>query len=564
MAASSKPASVIGGNATQPSSDSRGLSAGEISCVMITAVGIAVATRAAAKRVGKEGAITDLDGFTRACNSRLVWLVPYGLTSLELGGVGLQNSQLHKGLSSLAGLTKVDLSRNNLTQFPRQLLHLKRLITLDLSRNSITSLPPGIGGLRRLKRLNLMHNKLTGALEEGIGCLDSLEVLGLKGNCLTSLCESIGGCTALVELYVTDNQLTTLPKSIGKCKHLRKIQASFNNITFLPPEMEGLESLEMIRMAANPCLSDVPAFLSQLPSLSWMSLAGSLWSVGLGMWEEPCDGPRICRMDLKFGKKLGEGASGLVYLGSLGKQEVALKVFKGDLGPDGRVVDELEISSFVNHPNITKILHILPGDHAVAVMNLVPLDRAPLADRPCHGSELLRCTYESGATWTPEAVMRIGSGIAKALAYLHAHCIAHGDVYAHNILADAEGNATLCDFGASFMYPPGDAGNFEAIEVRAFGLLLQELAQRGGRGVTWIAEDLAAQCLSPKPSARPTFAELGNQLEAELMQAIDAKPGTAKERARRKTPGGEGSRSRSRSPNRSRSRSPRQSPRDER
>jgi hypothetical protein len=52
-----------------------------------------------------------------------------------------------------------------------------------------------------------MNNKLEGALPEGLGCLDALVSLGLKGNAITALHESLGGCASLIELYVTDNQL---------------------------------------------------------------------------------------------------------------------------------------------------------------------------------------------------------------------------------------------------------------------------------------------------------------------------------------------------------------------
>jgi hypothetical protein len=47
--------------------------------------------------------------------------------------------------------------------------------------------------------------------------------------------------------------------------------------------------------------------------------------------------------------------------------------------------------------------------------------------------------------------------------------ICHGDVYAHNLLYHGpSGQATLCDFGASFCYEQGE-GFWEAMEVRPFG-----------------------------------------------------------------------------------------------
>lgn len=43
-----------------------------------------------------------------------------------------------------------------------------------------------------------------------------------------------------------------------------------------------------------------------------------------------------------------------------------------------------------------------------------------------------------------------GGGRAQPLLFVLLLCrgIAHGDVYAHNVMASEEGHATLCDYGA--------------------------------------------------------------------------------------------------------------------
>lgn len=43
--------------------------------------------------------------------------------------------------------------------------------------------------------------------------------------------------------------------------------------------------------------------------------------------------------------------------------------------------------------------------------------------------------------------MNVAIGVANALEYLHQHNICHGDVYAHNVLADSHGKSVLCDYG---------------------------------------------------------------------------------------------------------------------
>jgi Leucine rich repeat len=181
-----------------------------------------VMTRLAEKRC-EGGIVVTTAGLDRACSSRLVRLIPWALTELHLARLDLKDADLNPKLSCLSGLRRVDLSYNKLATFPPQLLSLKRLLELNLAHNEIRRLPTGISRLRRLQRLNLMCNKLEGVLPEGLGALDALVSLGLKGNAITALNQSLGGCVSLVELYVTDNQL----------------QVSFSNITdrsahFLP------------------------------------------------------------------------------------------------------------------------------------------------------------------------------------------------------------------------------------------------------------------------------------------------------------------------------------------
>jgi serine/threonine protein kinase len=81
-----------------------------------------------------------------------------------------------------------------------------------------------------------------------------------------------------------------------------------------------------------------------------------------------------------------------------------------------------------------QVIGVVGGTKPCAIMKLVPLDCKPLADRP-DSTSVLKCKWATDAIFTPEAVMRIGANIARALEYLHSKGIAHGDVYAHNVLA---------------------------------------------------------------------------------------------------------------------------------
>ena len=69
-----------------------------------------------------------------------------------------------------------------------------------------------------------------------------------------------------------------------------------------------------------------------------------------------------------------------------------------------------------------------------------------MADKP-NFSSLLRCRWPPTLTFSVRYVLQVGSCVARALKYLHRIRICHGDVYAHNVVADENGNAVLCDYG---------------------------------------------------------------------------------------------------------------------
>lgn len=92
----------------------------------------------------------------------------------------------------------------------------------------------------------------------------------------------------------------------------------------------------------------------------------------------------------------------------------------------------------------------------------------PLAEKP-NLESLLRCRWEARRTYAVRFVHQVARDVAGALAFLHARHIAHGDVYAHNVLADENGESVLCDYGACYSLLCSRGG----LSARAATLLLQ-------------------------------------------------------------------------------------------
>jgi serine/threonine protein kinase len=297
-----------------------------------------------------------------------------------------------------------------------------------------------------------------------------------------------------------------------------------NQLHSLPPSLAGAPALELVRLAANQ-LTQLPGWLTELPRLAWLALAGN----PLGWTLPPL--PRLASVPwgrLQVGALLGEGASGHIY--SVQQQladhteALALKLFKGAVTSDG--LPEHERAACLaagQHPALCTPSAELcehPQGASGLLLPRIPPSFVNLAGPPSLES-CTRDVYPSGWQLDAHAAVRLAQTVAQALAHLHRCGVLHGDVYAHNILFNPDnGDAWLSDFGAATRLPadqPALCRALQALEVRALGCLLEELAQHAlpGPGVDTLAR-LGQVCQHPKPSQRPTVAEVCESLLGRL------------------------------------------------
>lgn len=118
---------------------------------------------------------------------------------------------------SIASYT-VDISSQELTELPQDILKQTQIEELDISNNEMTgSLPSEIGKLKNLKILNASNNQFTGIPAE-IGQLEKLEILDFSNNKLTGLPLELGNLSNLQTLDLSGNNVSTFD--------LEKIQSS--------------------------------------------------------------------------------------------------------------------------------------------------------------------------------------------------------------------------------------------------------------------------------------------------------------------------------------------------
>ena len=433
-------------------------------------------------------------------------------------------SQIRAG--KLSGIERLDLNCG-LSDFPREIFDLAdSLQVLNLSGNALSSLPDDLPRLHQLRVIFCSDNRFT-ELPAVLGQCPQLQMVGFKSNRIRSV-PAAALPPQLRWLILTDNELEALPSGIGDCTQLQKLMLAGNQLQQLPPQLAHCQQLELLRISANR-LSKLPSWLADMPRLTWLACGGNSDQQN----EAQTGLPSTPTMPVQWGRltlqhTLGEGASGVIYEAVLQANDnphqhdlVAVKLFKGAVTSDGWPHSELAACLAAGtHPHLIPLIGPLaghPGGAQALVMALIPPSFSTLALPP----SLQTCTrdvYPAGTQFSLQKVLRIALGVAHAAAHLHSRGKLHGDLYAHNLQCDADGLCLLGDMGAAWFLPAdnGSAQALQRLEVRAFGCLLEELlthcAEAANPTLTAVTT-LRDSCLKA-PAQRPLFNELVQTLLA--------------------------------------------------
>ncbi|NQZ48775.1 MAG: serine/threonine-protein kinase [Moritella sp.] len=360
-------------------------------------------------------------------------------------------SQLKSG--ELTGIKRLTLS-DNLTAFPLEILSLaSSLEILDLSNNQLTTLPAEIAQLTKLKILFASNNQFV-TLPEVLGQCPNLEMVGFKSNQINQVPEN-SLPVKLRWLILTDNRLEVLPDSLGERPRLQKLALAGNCLTELPQTMSQCHNLELVRISANR-LTACPEQLFGLPKLAWFAFSGNPFSQTSVSIDSV---PQLASSSYTLQNVLGQGASGVISKAVWNEQqtqfpdEIAVKVFKGEVTSDGYPEDELQACLKVgNHPSLVQSLAQVKEDGYLAlIMNLIPAHYANLGLPPCFNS-CTRDTFPTDFSLSITQIDKIVTQMEDVFVHLHDNQVCHGDLYAHNTLLDVDANIIFGDFGAATMY----------------------------------------------------------------------------------------------------------------
>ncbi|MGF1568508.1 MAG: leucine-rich repeat-containing protein kinase family protein [Nodosilinea sp.] len=425
----------------------------------------------------------------------------------------------------LVGTQRLNLSCG-LTTFPTEIFDLaETLEILDLSNNHLTTLPDSFAHLRRLKIVFFNNNQFE-TVPEVLSQCPQLSMVGFKSNQIVTVPENALPTTTRW-LILTDNRVESLPATLGNLSKLQKLMLAGNRLSALPDEMAACLNLELIRLSANQ-FRQLPPWLFRLPRLAWLAFAGNPLGAGMTQPSDPLL-PIIDWADLTLGDLLGQGASGLIFRGQWHQgqtqTEVAVKLFKGEITSDGFPPDEMRaaLAAGTHHHLVTPLGQVTnhPEQKNGLVFPLILPCYRVLGDPPSLES-CTRDTYAPDTEFSIASVLQIARGMATAAVHLHRRGLMHGDLYPHNTLVSAAGDILLGDFGAASGYDPTDLALGEAlerIEVRAFGCLLDDLLEHcpaltAPEHAATLARlhRLRQDCMQPTLALRPRLADIVNQL----------------------------------------------------
>lgn len=372
----------------------------------------------------------------------------------------------------------------DLTSFPEAIYALEdTLEILDLSGNALSTLPDDLDRFKKLRILFCSFNQFT-EMPTVLGKCTSLSMIGFKANKISHIPEEAIPTENLRWFIVTDNALAKLPEALGECQHLQKLMLAGNQLSTLPASMVNCRALELLRISANQ-FTDLPNWLFDLPRLTWLAYAGNPFSAAIeAAHMQQQQALEIDWSQLRIGDVLGQGASGIIYQAEWqhdGQNEaVAVKLFKGGLTSDGLPSCEMHANLVAGeHQNIVGVKGIItshPDNVQGLVMPLLNADLTILAGPP-NFETCSRDVYSADAALTAAQVKHISDGIASAMLHLHAQGLVHGDLYAHNIIWNDQ-RVVLSDLGGASFLPIQDKAMTKALEkldLRAYHVLLEEL-----------------------------------------------------------------------------------------
>ncbi|KAL2252374.1 LRR receptor-like serine/threonine-protein kinase RPK2 [Sesamum indicum] len=489
-------------------------------------------------------------------------------------------------------LMLLDASSNKISgTLPPSIGNLVSLFVLNLSWNSLPgSIPSNLGRMKNIKSLSLAGNNLNGSIPASLGQLYSLEVLDLSSNLLSGeIPKDLANLRNLSVLLLDNNKLSgQLPPELANISTLSAFNVSFNNLSGpLPPNNNMIKCNSFL---GNPSLH-CPMFSLSSPSadqqgrvgdsqtdasspsstprkkggngslnaieIASITSAAAVVSVLLALivlffytrkWKPrsrvsgtarkevivftdigfPLTFENVVHATGSFNASncIGNGGFGATYKAEiapgvlLAVKRLAVGRFQGVQQFDA----EIKTLGRLRHPNLVTLI----GYHASETEMFLIYNYLP-------GGNLEKFVQERSARAVDWRILhKIALDIARALAYLHDHCVPrvlHRDVKPSNILLDEDYNAYLSDFGLARLLGTSETHATTGV-AGTFGYVAPEYAMTcrvSDKADVYSYGVVLLELISDKKALDPSFSSYGNGFNIVAWACMLLRQGHAKE-----------------------------------
>lgn len=190
-------------------------------------------------------------------NNNLSGYLPPSIGRLQnLRTLELQSNKLLSlpdGLRELANLQILNVAGNQLTGLPMDVLETLPIVDLNACNNAMVGalFPFSVSGLSKLEYLDVANNSLASlAFSENLS-LPAIKTINIASNRIVAL-PDMSGWKELVSLAAADNKVSMLPQGFTSLKYLKQADLTGNEITKLHDNIGLMDSLDVLKIAANP------------------------------------------------------------------------------------------------------------------------------------------------------------------------------------------------------------------------------------------------------------------------------------------------------------------------
>jgi Leucine-rich repeat (LRR) protein len=160
---------------------------------------------------------------------------------------------------------RLNISRNELTEIPKEIKHMVNLELIDCSRNKIQVIPKELCKLNNLQIFDCRENNIS-IIPREICLLSNLNYFVCSNNEITELPAEMGNNFNLRCIECNNNKIKDIPKELGNLDKLEIFYFRNNLVQHLPKEIGQLSNLQFLD-CDNNCIKDLPEEICKMIKL---------------------------------------------------------------------------------------------------------------------------------------------------------------------------------------------------------------------------------------------------------------------------------------------------------